>query len=675
MSEASDMPAQHHIISLGRIRALQMLGSSAARDFTKWLRAQVAQPDALPPDPQRAEEVPAYQAAVRNILATAAGEVPEYDKLDPVVHQVIEREGYRIEAVSFATFAGLRMTANAYVPQSSGRVPGVLIVHGHWPHGRRDPQVQFRCLALVKSGYFVLAVDCIGAGERAVTLPGAYHGGVDGAALWLHGYSLFGIQIHENVRACDYLVSRPEVDSARLAITGASGGGNQSFYTGAWDTRFSAVIPVCSTGAYRHMVGNSNCVCETPRALPAAMEQGALFSLIAPRALLVMNALNDSISFWHEDARQQIATASRAWELLGCREKVAFRALPTTHGYWPPYREALLGWLARWLKDESEATPRPEPAVEIEDFQRLSCYPEAEAPQVMTVRDLYGRLSQSETPKEQPTLPALQELLQVPSSALSLRVERVTRAGSPMGLGIALHTDDGLVLPTIALWQGYERPHADVLIWIGNDKGEAAKCPMVRTALEKGQLVWAVDLPGLGEATLNSDLSGGDQRIRHNATRACHMLGFDLAGLWLHLLRRVVTTARENGAGSVALAAQGGPGTVVLLGAGLLDGVDRLLVRAPLASYCIGDTFEHQPMEIFISNLARLGDIPQLAGLRAPGRLTVAAPLGPRNEQLSLSQREEIFASTRSCYAQTGHPGNFRLIGLAEVQSGLGRWL
>lgn len=654
---------------------MQILGSSAAQDFIKWLRAQVAQPEALPPAPTKAEEIPAYQAAVRKAFAAAAGEVPEYDSLDPIVHQVIEREGYCIEAVSFATFAGLRMTANAYVPKSTERVPGVLVVHGHWPHGRRDPQVQSRCLSLVKSGYFVLAVDCIGAGERAVTLPGAYHGASDGAALWLHGYSLFGIQIHENVRACDYLVSRPEVDPTRLAITGASGGGNQSFYSGAWDTRFNAVIPVCSTGAYRHMVGNSNCVCETPRALPAAMEQGALYSLIAPRALLVMNALNDSISFWHEDARQQIATASHTWELLDCPEKVAFRALPTTHGYWPPYREALLGWLARWLKDEPEATPRPEPAVEIEDFRKLSCYPKAETPQVMTVRGLHSGLSQANPPEEKPSLVALQELLKVPASAPGLDVERITRTGAPMGLGLALHTNDGLVLPTLAIWQGYERPQEEVLIWIGNDKADAAKCPVTRAALEKGQLVWAVDLPGLGEATLGSDLSGGNERIRHNATRACHMLGFDLAGLWLHLLRRVVTTVRQNGARSVGLVAHGGPGTVALLGAGLLGEVDRLLVGTPLASYRLGDTFEGQPMEIFISGLARLGDIPQLAALRAPGILTVAAPKGPRNEELSLSQREEIFAPTRDCYAQTGQPDHFRLIGPAEVQSGLGRWL
>ena len=312
--------------------------------------------------------------------------------------------------------------------------------------------------------------------------------------------------------------------------------------------------------------------------------------------------------------------------------------------------------------------------MEIEDFRNLSCFPDAEESQVLTVRGLYGRLSKS-APDSKPTLPELQELLQIPEVAPSLRVERVTRAGSPMGLGLALHTEDGLVLPTLALWQGYERPEEDVLIWIGNDKDEAAKCPAVRTALEKNRLVWAIDLPGLGEATLNSDMHGSLQRIRHNATRACHMLGFDLASLWLNLLRRAVTTVRENGAKSVTLIAHGGPGTIALLGAGLLQDVDRIFGGLALGLIPHGRHLRRTTHGNFHLQAGPFGRHTATGGSARSSRLTVAAPLGPRNEQLSLSQREKIFAPTREAYAQNGHPEHFRLIGPAEMQSGLGRWL
>ncbi|MFM7870006.1 MAG: prolyl oligopeptidase family serine peptidase, partial [Planctomycetaceae bacterium] len=99
---------------------------------------------------------------------------------------------------------------------------------------------------------FVLAVDAFGAGERAIGKQlGEYHGEMTAATLFPVGRPLSGIQVYENGRAVDYLISRPEVDAQRIGITGASGGGNQSMYAGAWDERFKAVAPVCSVGTYQ----------------------------------------------------------------------------------------------------------------------------------------------------------------------------------------------------------------------------------------------------------------------------------------------------------------------------------------------------------------------------------------------------------------------------------------
>src|SRR5262249_30701956 len=109
--------------------------------------------------------------------------------------------------------------------------------------------VQPRCIGLAKLGYVVLCVDAFGAGERAIDpAAGTYHGGLTGASLWPVGTPLIGLQVYDNRRAVDYLVSRAEVDPLQPAITGASGGGNQSLYAGATDDRLAAVIPVCGVG-------------------------------------------------------------------------------------------------------------------------------------------------------------------------------------------------------------------------------------------------------------------------------------------------------------------------------------------------------------------------------------------------------------------------------------------
>ena len=176
-------------------------------------------------------------------------------RLDPEILGTLKRPGYAIERLTFQSRPGVRVTANLYRPDpAENPCPAVLSVHGHWAWARMDPHVQPRCIALAKLGYVVLSVDAFGAGERAIEpAPGTYHGGLIGASLLPVGTPLIGLQVYDNRRAVDYLISRKEVDASQLAVTGASGGGNQTLYAGATDDRFKAVIPVCGIGTYRRL--------------------------------------------------------------------------------------------------------------------------------------------------------------------------------------------------------------------------------------------------------------------------------------------------------------------------------------------------------------------------------------------------------------------------------------
>src|SRR5262249_41471483 len=152
---------------------------------------------------------------------------------------------------------------------------------------RMDEHVQPRCLALAKLGYVVLCVDAFGSGERAIDPgPGTYHGGLIGASLLPVGTPLLGLQVNDNRRAVDYLISRSDVDGSRLAITGASGGGNQTLYAGATDERLKAVIPVCGIGTYDAYLSAACCVCEINGGGAIYTTTGDLLAMVAPRALL-----------------------------------------------------------------------------------------------------------------------------------------------------------------------------------------------------------------------------------------------------------------------------------------------------------------------------------------------------------------------------------------------------
>src|SRR5205823_9148543 len=186
-----------------------------------------------------------------------------------------------------------------------------------------DPTVQARCLGLVKLGFIVLAVDAFGAGER-YTAPakGTYHGALYGATLWPVGQTLLGMQVYDNRRAVDYLLTRPEVDGTRLGITGASGGGNQTMYAGALDDRFGAVVPVCSVGTYQAYLHAACCVCEV---LPGGLrltEEGDVLGLVAPRALMVINATKDAYQFSVGEAARSMDRATKVFALYQAPEKI-----------------------------------------------------------------------------------------------------------------------------------------------------------------------------------------------------------------------------------------------------------------------------------------------------------------------------------------------------------------
>src|SRR4029079_12283016 len=130
-----------------------------------------------------------------------------------------------------------------------------------------------------------------GAGERGVgTALGEYHGDLTAATLLPVGLPLSGLQVYENMRAVDYLLTRPEVDGSKIGITGASGGGNQTMYAGAFDDRFGAVVPCCSVGTYDSYLTTASCMCEVVPTGLAITEEWGVLGLVAPRGLMIISA-------------------------------------------------------------------------------------------------------------------------------------------------------------------------------------------------------------------------------------------------------------------------------------------------------------------------------------------------------------------------------------------------
>jgi dienelactone hydrolase len=616
------------------------------------------------------------RAKLRAAMFAAMGPFPDKAcPLEPREVGVLKRSGYRIEKLLLQTRPDVWMTASAYVPEGvAGKVPAVLAVHGHWPWARRDPVVQARCLGLVKLGFFVLTVDAFGAGERHPKPgPGAYHGALIGSALWPVGQTLLGMQVYENRRAVDYLLTRPEVDGSRLGVTGASGGGNQTMYAGALDERFAAAVPVCSVGNYQAYLRAACCVCEV---LPGALrftEEGDVVGLVAPRALMVINATQDSYQFSVGEARKSLDRARAVYRLYDAADKLAHVTFESPHAYNQPMREAMYGWMTRWLKNGGDGKPIPEPKHEVEKPEDLACFPPGERPATFVFPTTFaareaGRLLAvfRDAPLDHPE--AWQSLSQTLRTQLAGqvlgegprrpvrpagRVGRPEEADGVLTASLELQPEPGITLAGVLRSRpGRKGRVAAVALLHLDSQAEALKHPLAAALVEAGAVLIAVDLRGTGSTRPAKDVVR--DAPDHNSAEHGLWVGRPMLGQWVYDVRHLLDwMAGQPGhdAGRLGIVGLGQAGLVALCAAAVDERVAAVATAdAPLTYVTEAAYGPGTRMGLLAPGLLGVGDVPHLAALAAPRRLVVLGGVSPQGERRALRQLQEAYAFTRDVY-------------------------
>jgi hypothetical protein len=304
---------------------------------------------------------------------------PTRTPLNAVIHGAVPRDGYSVERVFFESVPGHFVTGSLYRPRSAGpntRRPAVLSPHGHWPGGRfqdvaeaeRRTQLasgaerfdngarhvlQARAVQLARMGAVVFLFDMIGYAD-SVQIPQAIAHSPrgrerqDGEGLFfstgaeLRLQSILGLQMWNAVRALDFLTSLPDVDPARIAVTGASGGGTQTFLLGAIDERPAVAFPAVMVST--RMQGG--CTCENADYLRVGTGNVELAALFAPKPL-GMTAADDWTETMPTDGFPQLQAH---YGLFEAKDKVQlFPFLQFGHNYNHVSRTAMYGFLSRHL--------------------------------------------------------------------------------------------------------------------------------------------------------------------------------------------------------------------------------------------------------------------------------------------------------------------------------------
>ena len=132
-------------------------------------------------------------------------------------------------------------------------------------------------------------------------------------------------------------------------------------------------------GTYDAYLSTACCVCEVNVGGAVYATTGDLLAMVAPRALLVINATRDAFQFSVGEAAKSIAYARSRFRLMDQEQKIKHVAIDSGHDYNQQMREAMYGWLDRWLRGRGDGQPIPEPKMTLEDVETLRCYPKGQS--------------------------------------------------------------------------------------------------------------------------------------------------------------------------------------------------------------------------------------------------------------------------------------------------------
>lgn len=306
------------------------------------------------------------KAQLAKQILSAAGllPMPERAPLEPQVFGRTEHKDYSVEKVLLQTLPGYYLGGNLYRPAGrKGPFPAIATPHGHWTYGRLENQplgsIPARCINFARQGYVVFSWDMVGYNDTVQT-PHDFAGPSE--QLWSFGP--LGLQLWNSIRAIDFLQSLADVDPGRIAMTGASGGGTQTFLLTAVDPRVKWSAPVNMISAI--MQGGSPC--ENAPGLRAGAFNVEIAAMMAPRPMLMVSATGD----WTRNTpREEYPAVRRIYELYGRAEDVETVQIDAPHNYNRESREAVYGFFARRILDAPDPSKFVERSYHPEPLQNV----------------------------------------------------------------------------------------------------------------------------------------------------------------------------------------------------------------------------------------------------------------------------------------------------------------
>jgi dienelactone hydrolase len=648
---------------------------------------------------------------IREFLRSETGPFPDRSPLNARTTRRFERDDYVVENVLFESRPNFLVSGNLYLPKNpGGRRPAVLNVIGHYAEGKSAEHVQRRSIEQARKGFVAFAIDGLGQGERQIqaytreakerplasNLPGGVHKTIGLQAI-LAGTHSFNIMAWDAIRAIDYLVSRPEVDSDQIACTGASGGGMLTTSILPFEPRIKVAIPTCNPNTYSyhvHLPSGSDHENVFFGAFAAGIDmRGDPLFAHAPKPLLI-NATSDDHLNPPRGTWELGAWLDRLYGVLDAPTRFQVSMTDGPHGYLRKPREAAYAWLLRWMGDGSVSSTEGEFPIEKEED--LWATPGGDVYQLQDSREPHQLISEHVIDNSPPSRAAgtaaeLAELGRDLRNEVAglLRIEPVSgppqfeelpvrTVGGRRLVPLQIRPEQAIILPAVfvesmnrtgaeKVWQRKETrtgpwlesksvlPEGPVVVYLHGSGKEAIvdDAGVVDELLELGVRILAVDLRGTGETgpgreSWHWDYLAGEPLFGQRVQDICACVQ------WLRRPR-----IRET---SITIWAQGVTAAYASFAALWCDGVDGLILEDPLISFAsvVSSRLPAYGDEMLVPGVLERFDLPRLYQTLAPRPVTLINPLLGDKSTASADEIRASYAAVEKAYATVG--GQWRVL-------------
>ena len=605
---------------------------------------------------------------IREAILRGIGGLPERTPLNARVTGVIEREDHRIEKIVFESQPGFYVTANLYLPKrGSPPYPAVLYPLGHEPGAKAYPVWQRMLVTLARNGYVALAWDTLGQGERVQLFDEDFGASklvqstlehtMQGIQCLLVGDSLARYTIWDGIRALDYLLSRPEVDSRRVAVTGNSGGGTHTAYLAALDDRLHVAAPSCYLTSWMRLletIGPQDAEQCFPGWLAAGMDHADFVLAFTPKPYLILSAIRDFFSI--AGARATFAEAREIYGRLGASDRISMAEADDGHGYSLPRRLAAYRWFEKWLKGADQEIAEGDVPIARED--ELWATKTGQVISSLGGETIFTLNRKRAEALRRPGPPVARQTL---LSMLVLDTSGGPVPVKPLGAASAegyrieklvYESEASIEIPAVLAIP--DRPSgrkpAAIVVHGG---GKAAARAEIEALVRAGIVVLAIDARGWGE-TRPATATKGTDWVRYFGDYDSAMTGLlldkplvgqrvrdILRGLDLLAARPEVDAARLCAVGMQA-------GGVPLLHAAVLDErIRKVALERSLGAWeCVVRHRIHRGVfENVIFGVLKAYDLPDLAVTLAPRKLWLIDPANQLGEPMGLQEAQGLYAA------------------------------